>query len=114
MKVYVIEKGEYSDRGVIGVVETEEEAKQVCSALSDGLYDAYYTEYDTKQFSVKTTSFAVRQDADGVWDAQPVGEEKSQSYPGIWPYIIEATSREQAIKIAQDYIPKMRAVGLEL
>jgi hypothetical protein len=29
MKVYVIEKGMYSDRHIIGVVETEEEAKKI-------------------------------------------------------------------------------------
>ena len=30
MVVYVIEQGQYSERHIVGVVETEEEAKQLC------------------------------------------------------------------------------------
>ena len=52
MKVYVIEKGCYSDRHVVGVTETEKEAKAICKVISGKYkYDkASYTEYDTKQF----------------------------------------------------------------
>ena len=57
MIVYVIERGEYSDRYVHAVVEDEELAKKVVERLNehyakDYKYkDAQYTAYDTNQFS---------------------------------------------------------------
>ena len=56
MIVYVIERGEYSDRYVHAVVEDEELAKKVVERLNEyyakdyEFKDASYTAYDTNQF----------------------------------------------------------------
>ena len=108
MKVYVIEKGCYSDRHIIGVVETEEEAKKICKAVS-GHYKidgASYTEYDTKQFTTSLLRYVVS-DWYGVWraeyddyDLRSMYKTNMKEYDGS--YIIYASDPEQAIKIAQD------------
>lgn len=108
MKVYVIEKGIYSDRHIIGVVETEEEAKKICEAVS-GNYkfdDASYTEYDTKQFVTKQLRFMVN-NWYGDWraeyddyDFRSMYKTNTKECDGL--YIIYASTPQQAIKIAQD------------
>lgn len=42
----------YSDRHIIGVVESEEEAKKICNVISIHPEEDWveYTEYDTHQF----------------------------------------------------------------
>ena len=118
MKVYVIEKGWYSDRHIIGVVETEEEAKKICDVYSDDDDDATYEEYDTKRFTdnrirfVVTTDgkeWAVRTDDYDLWSSY---KENGKVYDG--EYVIYAYSKEQAVKIVQDMkaVEKAREKGI--
>ncbi len=108
MKVYVIEKGSYSDRHVVGVTETEKEAKKICKAISGKYkYDkASYTEYDTKQFQINQLRFDVSYLYDewkveyDEYDIYADYKENCEYYEDS--YIIYANSPDQAIKIAQD------------
>ena len=108
MKVYVIEKGYYSDRHIIGVVESEEKAKEVIKAVRDN-HDAdsvKYTEYDTDQFNDKRFRYIVYNEYNVEWLAEYDAyvyddvDETQKIYDGC--YVVYADSAEQAIKIAQD------------
>ena len=112
MKVYVIEKGRYSDRHVVGVVESKEEAEEICKAVSGHYYgeDATYEEYDTTRFQnnhmrfiVYNSSFYERDDWRAEYDDYDLHKEfkeNTEYYDGV--YIIYANSPDVAIKIAQD------------
>jgi len=108
MKVYVIEKGCYSDRHVVGVTETKEEADEVCKAITGKYkYDkASYTEYDTKQFQINQIRFQVSYLCN-EWEAEyddydfyEEYKENTEVYEDF--YVIYANTSDQAIKIAQD------------
>lgn len=108
MKVYVIEKGYYSDRHIVGVVETEDEAKRICDLLSIKCHDdnISYDVYDTKQFTDKVLRFIVTNDYD-EWDAYYDDYDLYKYYTDNTEdyedhFIIYANSPQQAIKIAQD------------
>jgi len=110
MKIYVIEKGCYSDRHIIAVVETKAEAEEICKAISGRYrYDkADYTEYDTKQFQTGLFRFEVKGSGYGNdWEADYDDYdfyskiiENTRIYDG--EYIIYARNKEEAVKIAQD------------
>lgn len=110
MKVYVIEKGYYSDRHIIGIVESKEEAKSIVDAIKCGSYDAdsiSYEEYDTLQFSDKRFRYAVTRYSDSDWEAEfdeydLWSNYKESIHDYSDHYIIYANSPNQAIKIAQD------------
>ena len=108
MKVYVIEKGMYSDRHIIGVVETEEEAKKICNVISTNQEEDWveYTEYDTHQFATGRLRYRVY-DCGDEWEAiyddydlLAMYKDNVEEYSGS--YVIYANSPQQAIKIAQD------------
>lgn len=108
MKVYVIEKGAYSDRHVVGVAETKEEAEKICKAIT-GKYKyekPSYTEYDTKQFQINQIRFQVSyfyNEWEAEYDDYDFYEEyreNTEVYEDF--YVIYANSPAQAIKIAQD------------
>lgn len=110
MKVYVIEKGYYSDRHIIGIVETKKEADEICKVLYDtNSYDKDsigYSEYDTKQFQTNRLRFHVSYLCD-EWEAEYDDYDIYESYKENTEtyednYIIYANSPDQAIKIAQD------------
>ena len=128
MKVYVIEMGCYSDRHIVGVVETEEEAKRICNNISEiddwDADTAVYTEYDTKQFQSHRMRFVVIHDG---WDGHDEWNVSYDDYDIYANYktntqdyedhfIIYANSRQQAIKIAQDmyYESKAKKEGIAL
>lgn len=102
MKVYVLEIGLYSDRHIIGVVETKEEAEKISQVL-----DADYSEWDTKQLNCNRLKFIVTDYGDG-WDVEyheyedlfPDITETQVIYDGL--YCVFANSQDQARKIAQD------------
>ena len=110
MKVYVIEKGYYSDRHIIGIVETKKEADEICKVLYDtNSYDKDsigYSEYDTKQFQTNRLRFHVSclyDEWEAEYDDYDIYEnykENTETYEDS--YIIYANSPDQAIKIAQD------------
>lgn len=111
MVVYVIEQGQYSERHIVGVVETEEEAKQLCDSLNKCAYifedSATYRAYDTKQFQTKKMRYTVtffyddepqvEYDGYGFYD---VYDHSVMVYSGF--FVIYADTPEQALKIAYD------------
>ena len=106
MKVYVIEKGCYSDRYVVGVVETEQEANRVVEILENsGCEDVGYSVFDTKQFQTDRLRFQVRCEF-GEWEVEyddwhdAEYTENTEIYEDCW--MIYAPNPEKAIKIAQD------------
>ena len=82
MKVFVIEKGFYSDRRVIGVVDSEEKAEFLCKNLCgnyDDSDDVSYTEFDTEQFKInKGFRYIVEEDEHGIWSAEWKAERKAK------------------------------------
>ena len=109
MKVYVIITGVYSDWCIVGVTETEEEAKQICKAIShddDRWTDnVYYLEFDTKQFKTSKLRFVVEYDGRywpkyDKYDDFKLFTETSEIYEDFW--VVYADTEEQAEKIAQD------------
>lgn len=122
MKVYAIEKGWYSDKHIIGIVETEDEAKSIVDAIKGGSYDSdsvRYSEYDTKQFQKNRMRFTVDHEYDNSWHAEydeydwnNEYKDNTKAYEGH--YVIYADTPGQAIKIAQDmyWEEKARREGL--
>ena len=115
MDVYVIEKGCYSDRHVVGVTETQEEAERICKILNKTTYetDANWEKYDTHQFITKPMRFLVLNDF-GEWkvdsddfDLYKNYTENSEIYEGY--YVIYAWEPDVAIKIAQDLEARIKA-----
>lgn len=109
MKVYVIQRGYYSDRHIIGVVETKEEAIRIAEALKDS-WDrdsVAWREYDTKQFVDHRFRYTVERMYDNTWHieydeygAYKEYEETAKIYDDN--YVVYAYNTQQAIKIAQD------------
>lgn len=120
MKVYVIECGYYSDRHVVGVVETQGEAEQVSKILNNTSYDSSYAswrEFDTNQFTVKQMRFLVGHDDEWTvrfddYDLYDNYQENSEVYEGF--YVIYAMDSDVAIKIAQDLEARIKAEKLQL
>ncbi len=105
MIVYVVEKGEYSSRHIVGVTLNPETAARL-EKLADSEYErAFTTEYETDVYDDKRQKFIV-EDIDGEWDAEldtrgRFGYIKENTT--LWgEYMVFAESKEQAIKIAQD------------
>ena len=120
MKVYVIECGYYSDRHVVGVVETQGEAEQVSKILNNTSYDSSYAswrEFDTNQFTVEQMRFLVGHDDEWTvrfddYDLYDNYQENSEVYEGF--YVIYAMDSDVAIKIAQDLEARIKAEKLQL
>lgn len=106
MKVYVIQKGKYADRHIIGVTTDKEEAEKIARIVSGkSIYSkADVTEYDTNQFYTGIFKFRV-QNYTG-WDADyceyPIYDEYTENTKiGDGLYIIFAKNAEEAIEIAK-------------
>ena len=106
MKVYVLEKGRYSDRHIIGVVDSKEKAEKISHML-----DATSSEWDTEQFETQNNVVYEVYDPEFNWSNEweasyddwglySYSKENKEEYEGH--YIIRANTPEQAIKIAQD------------
>ena len=119
MKVYVIEKGEYSGRHVIGVTDSKEKAKRICESIKGkGHYDedsVRYTEYDTDQFTDESfyryevndlgeNDWYVSYDEWDTWGSYKQNEILSEDW-----FIVYAHDSDEAIKIAQDMQAKYKA-----
>jgi len=110
MKVYVIEKGYYSDRHIIGIVETKDEAEQIVDAIKGASWDrdsVRYKEFDTEQFKNKRLLFEVTREWNNSWHAEFdeynfFDNYKDNTCDYSDHYIIYADNPSQAIKIAQD------------
>lgn len=111
MIIYVIEQGRYSDRHVVGLVETEEEAKRLCDSLNKCacIYknSATYTAYDTKQFQTKKMRYTVT----FLYEDEPLVEYDDYGFYDTYDhsvmvhsgfFVIYADTPEQALKIAYD------------
>lgn len=117
MIVYVIEKGYYSDRYIIGVTDSKETAEIIKNQYNQN-GDTTYTEYNTEQFKVikpmrYSIGFICKSNRwYGFPDEFGSKEEydssvylgKSEDWSGdeIESYVVLANSLKQAIKIAQD------------
>jgi len=108
MKVYVIQKGVYSSRFIVGVVTSEEEAKQICKAISDNHYggEGFYDEFDTDDLKTNLIKFKV-DNSYGDWEVEYCNPYEWEGYNcngTVYEnyYIIFAHNKEEAIKIAQD------------
>lgn len=118
MDVYVIEKGCYSDRHVVGVTETQEEAERICELLNKTTYEPYasWEKYDTHQFITKPMRFLVSNDFDewkvdfDDYDLYKNYTENSEIFEGY--YVIYAWEPDVAIKIAQDLEARIKAEKL--
>ena len=109
MKVYVIQKGCYSDRHIIGIVETMDEAIGVKKAILKSPYDDDITieEYDTEQFQTNRMRFLAEYYTNGSWNIEYDDHNIWENFvenSEIWDnaFIIYANSNNQALKIAQD------------
>ena len=118
MKIYVIQKGQYSDRHVIGITDNKKKAERICDML-----DAGYSEWGTDQFNVDNCiRFEVYDpncSYNGEWtadydeyDIYDNYQESVEINNGV--YIIYANSPSQAIKIAQDMKAEKLAKKTEL
>lgn len=114
MKVYVIERGDYSDRHIVGVFESREEARNICKRLTPEPDESIScVEYDTNQFSANRMRFIVDKFL-GEWDANHDDYDLYNMYTENVcdyedHYVIYANSANQAIKIAQDMEAQIRA-----
>lgn len=109
MKVYVIEKGWYWDKHIVGIVETEDEAQRICDAIKGGSWDSdsvRYEEYDTSRFKNSRMRFTVDYEDNGSWHSEydeygwDMCDDNTELYENH--YIIYANHPSEAIKIAQD------------
>lgn len=113
MRIYVIECGEYSDRGVFGVTDSEEKAKEIVAKIRAysgyGFEDPSYTEYDTEEceqdarhlndvmwrVSFLNASYTIAES-----DADEEGiVERPDGAIDVW---VEADTEDKALKIAAD------------
>ena len=117
MKIYVVLKGQYSDRYIVGVAETREKAEMIAEAVS-GRYmseKADIEEYDTDQFSDRRFRYQVTENGyDDLWQVEYDDWDYNSDYPESCHaygdvYIVYANSPQQAIKIAQDIKAQIEA-----
>ena len=108
MKVYVIQKGVYSSRFIVGVVTSEEEAKQICEVISDNHYggEAFYDEFETDDLKTNLIKFKV-DNSYGDWEVEYCSPYEWEGYNcsgAVYEnyYIIFAHKKKEAIKRAQD------------
>ena len=118
MNVYVVEQGEYSDRHIVGVAESLEEAKSIRKAISSPECDGRITitKYDTKAFQENRLKFLVGFDNYGNISVDTLPEEwgiygdyTETCCTFLHDYVVYAHSTEQAIKIAQDMEAERKA-----
>lgn len=114
MKVYVIQKGQYSDCHIVGVALTSEAANKIAKAVSGPYsYDkAFVEEYDTERFSTGLFRYCVTYDGYD-WEAEYdeyncyINATTGKLYGDT--FVIDARSPEEAIKIAQDMAAEAKA-----
>lgn len=108
MKVYVIEKGVYSDAHIVGVCLDKDKAKYIAKVISgESSYSkAYVSEFDTDQFITQKPRWLVS-DYTREWraiydDYNTYSKYSDNTRIDNHNYVIYADSAEQAIKITQD------------
>lgn len=113
MKIYVMQKGQYSDRHVIGVTDNKDKAIKICDMI-----DANWSEWDTDQFNLPnvmrftvsnpynsyTNEWLAEFDDYDIYDEY---KDNSVVYDGY--YVVYADSPNTAIKIAQDMEAQIKA-----
>lgn len=128
MKVYVVQKGHYSDMHIIAVTENKETANEIAKAACNKGWiagpDTYVEEYDTKQFETGIVKFDVDLWEDAFIDNEDIDIDEQVEYVDYdlyeeytentrmskGRYIIFAKSKEQALKIAQDMEAEYKAI----
>ena len=123
MKVYVVEQGDYSDRHIVGITETLEEAEKIRDLIYDSKYTNRYlapsiavTEYNTRAFKDSRLKFLVTIYDDDKVSAETVNpncglyeDYTDTCYTDYGDYVVFARSIEQAVKIARDMEAQRKA-----
>lgn len=117
MIVYVIEEGEYSDRGVAAVRETLEEAKEYVRLKLESQKGGYEEKYSITCFDTKGC-IVFQEDAYDIWlkDGEIKDIRKLDNCPGCLDFVeyenymqIHAKDEEHARKIAYDKLAELKA-----
>lgn len=126
MKVYVVEEGCYSDRHIVGIAESPEEARMIKDAITDKKTAHWFrddcitiTEYDTKAFKDGRLKFIVSfygKSETAIIEEATIGQSRwhddctETCYLSEYDrYVVFAKSREQAVKIARDMEAQRKA-----
>ena len=129
--VWVISKGEYSDRYIVAVASTRERAEEIAAA-----HTSYYDECDLEEYELDTDHDYITSLYMKVWDVTRFSNSEiiahcgnpsdiiPRQYPEIINTVMEgedhlrvlvvAEQREQAVKKASDIFAKYRAEKLGL
>lgn len=133
MKVYVVQRGEYSDRHIVGVALTEEKANELVRLFQDpGDYGK--TLVDTEVFDTEDNDYKLSLDAQGLkpygvseyhhqisscyalsndwrwytfWNSVDIGE-VFEPYENECRVVVYARDKDHAIKIASDKFAEHR------
>ena len=106
MKVYVIQKGSYSSRYIVGVAIDKKKAEEIAEVVSgtDDYNQADVEEFDTDQFDIGLIRYVVdlvegtvEYDEYGFYDNY---KENGMIYTNY--YVVYAPNKEEALKIARD------------
>ena len=137
MKVYVVQRGEYSDRHIVGVALTEEKANELVRLFQDPEENSYYygkTLVDTEVFDTEDNDYKLSLDAQGLkpygvemykgkisschalsndwhwytfWNYVDVGE-VFEPYENEYRVVVYARDKDHALKIASDKFAEHR------
>ena len=117
MIVYVIEEGEYSDRRVIAVRESLDEAKEYVKLKLESQKGGYEETYGIACFDTKGC-IVYQEDTYDIWliDGEITDIRKLDNYPDCLDFVkyedymrIHAKDEEHARKIAYDRLAELKA-----
>lgn len=119
MKVYVIMKGDYSDKHLCCVTDSEEKAEILKKKFSDKWDEAYWYECDTDEYNLITDEGYSTYECQCIDGAVYVDEvnigypdsKKVRHYPesGIYVATVHAKDEAHAKKIFADMVAKCKA-----
>lgn len=132
MKIYVVECGEYSDRGIVGAFTSWEKAvAYIESAIKECMRQEYIYQDAYAIYEIEVDEPKVTSDNDmfevslkrGIWSAEEtnsimsneLGElRKGYFANSAWSGVFFAKDKDHAIKMAQDAYAKMKAEEIGL
>lgn len=117
--VYVVQIGEYSDRHVIGVYSSAEQADAVAAPFSQSCYNfpsVRAWELDAPSTDGVYTEVEVRKDGTvdytNTYTYNRPGPEDYRHKSGVWSFHVETADTETAIKVANERRAMLLANGL--
>lgn len=127
MKIYVVERGEYSDRETVGAFTSRGKAVAYIEfKLKFCQYQDAYAIYEMVVDEIKVTSDNDMFDVflkDGIWSAEKTNSimcnelgklQKDYFANSAWSGVFFAKDKDHAIKMAQDAYAKMKAEEIGL